>query len=475
MFSVKKIIILVFLTISYKAFSNINAVTQSLKSVNNNTRLYDQVVNTMVENGYYFTAIAFAKEYLATTLNATVNSKFEASLERLITEVGVKQFETMPDNILKRSSNPIIRYIRAKKLFKRGDYQKAFSLIKDIKDDHSIAPFSMMLKASILSLNKNYDEALNVYDDCESVASSVRKSSDNKIRRKQLTIARDYCLIGKARTLFSQKKYEKANLAYLDLDKESFVWPEILFEEAWTSFFQGNYNRTLGKLVTYRAPVFEHFFIPEIDILKALTYMEMCLWSDAKKEVDGFYQKYSKPAAELVSFIKRKGKDYDFYYKVAKVRSKNRVKGGELFNSLVRSVINEPGYQELNYALNIGVSEFNRIKVTANGRERNILLRAIKDSVIIQKRLIGSFVRKQVVLKYALLKKAFSDMSYIKLEVLSRNKSELYYRETDAQRERGDIKYLKRNEKQYFWSFNGEFWADELGDYVFALASECKS
>ena len=28
--------------------------------------------------------------------------------------------------------------------------------------------------------------------------------------------------------------------------------------------------------------------------------------------------------------------------------------------------------------------------------------------------------------------------------------------------------------KQYFWNFNGEFWADELGDHVFSLKSECK-
>ena len=63
-------------------------------------------------------------------------------------------------------------------------------------------------------------------------------------------------------------------------------------------------------------------------------------------------------------------------------------------------------------------------------------------------------------------------MSYIKLEVLAQRKAKLYsFDETD--RSRGDLKYIERNEKQYFWDFNGEFWADELGDYVFALKSEC--
>ena len=63
-------------------------------------------------------------------------------------------------------------------------------------------------------------------------------------------------------------------------------------------------------------------------------------------------------------------------------------------------------------------------------------------------------------------------MSYIKLEVLAQRKSKLYNFD-DKKKKRGDIKYIERNDKQYFWNFNGEFWADELGDYVFALGSEC--
>jgi hypothetical protein len=31
----------------------------------------------------------------------------------------------------------------------------------------------------------------------------------------------------------------------------------------------------------------------------------------------------------------------------------------------------------------------------------------------------------------------------------------------------------ERRDDQTLWSFNGEFWNDEIGDYVFALESEC--
>jgi hypothetical protein len=64
-------------------------------------------------------------------------------------------------------------------------------------------------------------------------------------------------------------------------------------------------------------------------------------------------------------------------------------------------------------------------------------------------------------------------MSYIKLEVLAQRKDKLYQSSPSGGNKRGDVKYIQRNDKQYFWTFNGEFWADELGDYVFALGSEC--
>jgi len=57
--------------------------------------------------------------------------------------------------------------------------------------------------------------------------------------------------------------------------------------------------------------------------------------------------------------------------------------------------------------------------------------------------------------------------------MLALRKERLYKAETQVGTKRGDVKYIERNDKQYFWTFNGEFWADELGDYVFALRSEC--
>ena len=97
----------------------------------------------------------------------------------------------------------------------------------------------------------------------------------------------------------------------------------------------------------------------------------------------------------------------------------------------------------------------------------------MEEVIISQKRILGAYIRSRLISHYATMYKAFEGMSYIKLEVLSRRKSDLYNYGLSENRKRGDLKFLSRNEKQYFWIFNGEFWADELGDYVFSLKSEC--
>jgi len=64
-------------------------------------------------------------------------------------------------------------------------------------------------------------------------------------------------------------------------------------------------------------------------------------------------------------------------------------------------------------------------------------------------------------------------MAFIKLEMLGRAKERLMFkRAASAERSRGNVRPSRRDD-QMFWSFNGEFWNDELGDYVFGLESEC--
>jgi hypothetical protein len=164
--------------------------------------------------------------------------------------------------------------------------------------------------------------------------------------KRQLEMNRDYCVMGSARALFQAKSYDKANLRYLDIPKSSFVWPEVLFEEAWNSYYLQNYNRTLGKLVTYKAPLFDYIFNPEIEVLNALTFMKMCLYDDAKKTSDNFYNKYMKDTRSLRLYLLKRKKQYKYFYRLMISFEKNKSATTDLLENLLQSISREPSYMD---------------------------------------------------------------------------------------------------------------------------------
>jgi hypothetical protein len=431
-----------------------------------------RTVIELVNGGFYFSAVPWMKDFIVKA-DRQLDEELESALDRMLYATGVKPFESLPENILRRSRSGNIRYILAKRLFKKGRTTEALNELSGISTDHSAYPFIANLKGAIHShLGQNRDAESN-FKEC--IRSSERKMGDvdSVTQRNQLETNRDYCIAGLARVSYADGDYKKAELAYLDVAKESFVWPEILFEEAWTSYYIKNYNRTLGKLISYKAPVFDFIFKPEVEVLKAMTYLKMCLYEDAKKTADDFYRDLLNPSRDLRTFLLSHRKDYRYYYNLMADHEDRKPAPSELIESILKSVRKDAAFIEMKSALSAAIGEYNALRKKSSSPLQKQLIVNVRTVADEYRTTLGAYVRAGLVSKYAELYSAFQGMSYIKLEVLAQRKERLYKSDTVPGKKRGDVKYIERNDKQYFWSFNGEFWADELGDYVFALRSEC--
>ena len=434
---------------------------------------YGKLSRELVDANIYFATIPVIKEYLFAQ-DIVNNQILDDNLEEIITHVGIKQFEVLPVSILAKSRAPTVRFILAKKFFRQGKYQESLQEIaSNIPRAHPIKPFALFLEGSIHSLLKNNTNAIVSYQECiDRTSQSMSNVADKRLLR-QLEVNRDYCVIGIPRTYFASGQFKAAYSGYLDLPKLSYIWPEILFEEAWNSFYLKEYNRTLGKLVTYNAPIFENFFNPEINVLQALTYFELCLWSDAKKTVDDFFTDYEKATDYLEVYLNSRKNDFRYFFNLADGKRNGSRRGGKLLNTILGSIVREMTFIELYDSFLVGRDEMGRINGVGNVAFSNFLLSNMVEAINTQRDLIGAYVQQRLWLALAELRKSIEGMSYIKLEVLSQRKEELYAPLKASNRKRGDIRNLYRTDKQYFWTFNGEFWADELGDYVFSLKSEC--
>lgn len=434
------------------------------------TQTTRKIIIELVDGKFYFAAIPWMKEYL--TRSSKLDSSIERAFDKILTYAGTGQFELLPIKLLRKSSSNSIKYLIAKKYLRKDKVSKAISYASKINPNHPVYPYAANLLATAYSISGNQKRSISNFKDCERVSEVRLKKTKSKFEKQQLQMNKDYCIMGIARAQFTRKDYKNADLTYLDIPKSSFVWPEVLFEEAWNSYYLKNYNRTLGKLVTYKAPVLDYIFNPEIEVLNALTYLKLCLYSDAKRISDSFYEKYMKPARSLRVFLKNKRKNYKYFYRLMVDYEATKRSNTKLLENMLQSIARDAVYIELKMGLGALSKEIQKAGQMGRSRFRSVVLRNLKDVLKTHRNIIGSYVRSGLVNRYAMLYRAFEGMSYIKLEVLAQRKAKLY-NFNDKKRTRGDVKYIERNEKQYFWDFNGEFWADELGDYVFALGSEC--
>ena len=454
------------------AFSSYEAADRNYGKGTISLAGYRRTIVELVNAGYYFSAVPWMKDYIVKS-DQRLDSSMEEALDLMLYHTGVKPFESLPEKALERSRSGNIRYILAKRYFRKGKNREALEELEGISADHLAYPFVTNLKATINSVMNNQKEAESLFKDCMSASERRMKSVESQTQKNQLEINRDYCLSGIARVQFAQNDFKKAELTYLDIPKESFVWPEILFEEAWTSYYQKNYNRTLGKLVSYKAPVFDFIFKPETEVLKALSYMKMCLYEDARKTADNFYDELLKPSRDLRAFLLSRGKDYRYYYNLMADHEDNKPAPIGILDNILKSISKDAAYIEMKSALTAAIGEYNELRKKPKSSMNSNLIKNVRTLADEYRTTLGAYVRAGLVSKYAELYAAFQGMSYIKLEVLAQKKERLYQTDVIRGRKRGDVKYIERNDKQYFWNFNGEFWADELGDYVFALRSEC--
>lgn len=429
---------------------------------------YPHIIKLLIDKQMYHTAIPYVKEYLV-TYNGRTNKEFELLFEQVVSKVGDRQFILLPEKYLKNIDSPTLKYLLAKKLLKRRQYKEALQTLNGtIASSHPVKPFALHLEGVAFTMLKSYKAAVGAFENCIDESTS----SNDEVRARQLQINHDYCLAGIARVKYEQRNLEESELSFIDIDKRSYIWPELLIEEAWNSFYKGDYNRTLGKLVTYKAPVLNYIVDPEINVLKALSYFKLCLYDDMSKIIDDHYKEYDKSKQVIDKMLASKH-SLEWYFKFINSFVDGKKYYDPLTNKLLVNVSKDPAFIQLFNSYKDGLREIKSIKQVRNRRLRKILAINLKDSLMLQQKLVGSYVKKVFKIATAQISKSFIGLSYLRLEALNARKARLYSGVADSG-QRGDIKYLKRNSKQYFWSFNGEFWADEMGDYVFALRSECQ-
>ncbi len=434
-----------------------------------------RIAHELIDGQFYFSAIPYINNFLEE--NNDMDAELESDIETLVVKTGTMAVLNLDEKKLESFSIPSISLILGTRLFNKEQYDKAFAVLSKIPETHKFSMEANLIKGTIKNLQRKHIEALNLYENCAKKAEQQEQSGSGEKLKRYYTYLKETCTIRTARVKIEDKKYDEALDIYAKIDKRSYKWPYILLDKAWAYYYLKDYNRALGLTVTYKSPLLESYFMPEAEVLMALSYYNLCLWDDAMKVVDHFYSDYQPKADALKQILgqNKKSNTYflDLYYADPKTR--------EDLNPFIRNLITQTRKQvkfNLDLAsLKAAKDELALLKRLKNKNDFTAHLEENLDSTIsfISSK-INFYIKKEIFTFINEIHKHSYSMFNLKLELLSRKRDDLYNAKPDDKndRNRGSEQNINRKVTQYFFDFNGSFWADELGDYSFGLKSQCK-
>lgn len=438
-------------------------ITYSFAKKSKKDQVYEQSYEQYRTLNFYSALNTIAKMYKFETPDPNTRNY----LENLVQHTGTYYFNTYSDLELRKMNIPTTDLIMAKRNLYLKKFKYVHKRLKRMPKGHRLLAESQMVRATAYYLDNKYEKAVKQFDKCAQTSKEWENKNEGKIK-KYFAVMRESCIIDIARIYFKLGDFEKAIRHYEDIPKTSIKWPYILLEKAWSYYYLGKHNRSLGLLITYDSPLLASYFMPEAEVLKAMNYYQMCLYEDALFVIQNYYKTYKPRSTALKSVLRsRSNKKFAFYDLMF-----SSINESEKENKYLRNLITQMS-KRIKYNLDLNsLYEINK-EIFRNHKNANMkMLLSMQNDL---KEQINHYVKVSMYKFVNEIHQHSESMFNLKLEVLSKQR-DLVYKSKDltANRSRGNEKNINMDKFQEFWTFENAFWADELGEYTFALESNCK-
>ncbi len=362
-----------------------------------------------------------------------------------------------------------INYLVAVAVLRKRNLQEAADFLGAVAPGSKEYPRAQYLLAFI-ALLLDQDPMPN-YDAIETRLADTLDEDEKKLFR--------LALLGKARTFYAQGKYTSSVEYYEKVPRFSDDWYDAMFESGWAyrqnaldqttrEGFSREVGKALGMTHSIQSPYFDGRFRAESFVLKATAYFDMCHFDRARKALDTLFALYEPVAEALKPW--RAGEQTDSEMLKAIVDG-----NADLPEEIRLRVSTNRRFKKYAALAEKGASELESAREKfPQGGLRNQLLELISDLTEQAIGLAGQVARAQVEREAAQLDGFLSQASIVKFETADAERKMLEAGRdiTKGPRARGPTPFVPSGKSQ-FWSFNGEYWIDELGYYQHSIKNEC--
>lgn len=384
----------------------------------------------------------------------------------------------IPPEAFPRQARNHLYYLMGRKLFSRGELTQSaeyFAQVSAKSPQYLQAKYYEgiinqqrgKLKSSVMA----FREVISTQPELSRTARSVREMEDMK----------DLAYINVARIYFGLERFENADTYYSMVDRDSTYWPESLFERAWTNFWKADLNLALGLLLTVESPYFsEREFIPEVAILRALTFFNLCEYDEVERMLIGFEAKYTPMQAEIEAFLNQYKDSRDLWDQAYEAYFVSPHDQSTLDRAMFARVLRNRDLAALVDHLAMMDAEVEDIDSrSAQFRDTvgDHLKQIIESDRLQYKKRAGGELLREMLKQNENLKSLLVQSEIIRFEVVDAQRVDYEFKASNTDDlDAGDERKVDfaTSRDIIYWPFNGEFWRDELGYYRYTEHGSCQ-
>jgi hypothetical protein len=258
-----------------------------------------------------------------------------------------------------------------------------------------------------------------------------------------------------ARILYEQERYKAARKIYdqVEVPELSTAEASLYLEKAWTSYWLRDFRKTMGILYALEAPSYRAYFAPEMFLLRALVYKNLCHYIPAKREIRRFRLRFGRTLENIRSRIDLREDDILRAAALQRGRLK-RLADFRRTIAVQADKIDTIGGRWIEVGLEEQLREIYALKLKQTDLKLEALLTSETRKVAEE---LVDFEEQMYLLDYE-----------IGLSIYRRLQKEEARRPTDAD----NLKIPFGGERAYY-AFVDEFWNDELPTYDFFVENRC--
>jgi tetratricopeptide (TPR) repeat protein len=283
-----------------------------------------------------------------------------------------------------------------------------------------------------------------------------------------------------ARVFYSTGDYETSLKYYDKIGRDSPRWPQALFEKSWAFFQLDQYNKALGNLHSLNSPFFADSYFPEGPILASTVYFYNCKYERATNELDEFEFTYEPLKGKMQSVLDTNGDAASMFQWYQKLK-KGDVGFSQDVYRIVEAAIDDKEVQAKFELVDLIDDEVQKIESMPKSWKNSPLGETLAQEASLARTFAvddaGSTARQRLKRRVRKLTDLINQKKKILFEVARAQKQNI---EADIRAEmnvsgnKTEAEKIEVSGEEMYWEFEGEYWRDEIGKYVFNINSQCK-